>query len=266
MTTSTLCVFEIQWLPLLWIIPWDLDKWTRVFIRFAIRVSGLTCLCLSMVRMIDAGTSTCVRLFTALFVSFLQHNPVFIWYHTNKYWQYLAMLSLTMNSNSTINSLSSPQYMNRWLSISRSSFMILIHCYDSHKYSLLSWHSFSHYHFNPSIRLMYEYWHVSVFMFTICTCTCVWTHSSVVSSTVYMSTLCSSTLHLQHLTVSFTYTYTVTHPFHNVFKMIVYALFFVHFQTLMWFSLCCHAVLDVMVQMRWWVRMQFRSSSKLMSR
>ena len=46
----------------------------------------------------------------------------------------------------------------------------------------------------------------------------VWTHSPVVSSTVYMPTLCSSTLHLhfQHLTVSFTYTYTVTHPFHNV--------------------------------------------------
>ena len=112
-------------------MSWDLDKKTRVFIQFAIRVSGLKCLCLSMVRMIDAGTSTCVRLFTTLFVSSLQHNPVFIWYHTNKYWQYLAILSLTMNNNSTLNSHSSAHYMNRWLSITRSSFMTVIHCYDS---------------------------------------------------------------------------------------------------------------------------------------
>ena len=157
MMTSTLSVFEIQWQLLSEMMSWGLDEWIRVFIQFAIRVSGLKCLCLSMVRMIDAGTSTCVRLFTALFVSLLQHNPVFIWYHTNKYWQYLAILSLTMNNNSTINSHSSAHYMNRWLSISRSSFMTVIVDMIHNYHSLLSWHSFSHYHFNLSMRLMCEY-------------------------------------------------------------------------------------------------------------
>ena len=143
-----------------------------------------------------------------------------------------------MNNNSTINSHSSPQYMNRWLSISRSSFMTVIHCYDSQ----LSLTTFLTFLFTLSFQLVnaLDVWVLtcpSLHVHTICTCTCVWTHSSVVSSTVYMPTLCSTTLH--HLTVSFTYTYAVTHPFHNIIKMMVYALFFLRFHVLMWFSLCC---------------------------
>ena len=215
--------------------------------------------------MIDGGTHAHSVLDYSLpsLCHYFNKTLVFIWYHINKI--LVVSSNINLDNEQQLNSHSSPQYMNRWLSISKlASWHLFIV-----RFTLIlttSWHSLSHYHFNLSIHLMYEYWPVPVFIFTICTWPCVWTHSPVVSSTVYMPTLCSSTLHFQHLTVSFTYMYAVTHPFHNVIKMMVYALFFVRFHVLMWFSLCCQCWFGRHVQMRWWVRMQFRSSSMLMSR
>ena len=133
--TSSPNVFEIQYQPLLWIMSWDLDKWTRVFIQFAIRVSGLKCLRLS-VNKNDWWWHTrpqCARLFTAFFVSLLQQNPCV---YLISYKQILTVSSnIKLDNDQQLNSHSSAQYMNRWLSISKLAswhlFIVMIHNYHS---------------------------------------------------------------------------------------------------------------------------------------